>query len=121
MHCVSWSVNQTAFLAGSHYLANINNEKEEKNPDALTSLDNFVLVKWISDTSIIPSESSHFGFYNLGQDNTTLSLQELPMYMHDWVGLKEMDMEGRLHFKEMEGDHMDFNWAWFSENIVIPF
>lgn len=116
--------NQTAFLAGSHYLADINNEREEKNPaykDALSSLENFVLVKWISDTTIIPKESSQFGFYHLGQDNTIQSLQELPMYMEDWLGLKKMEMEGRLHFREMEGDHMHFDWNWFTENIVLPF
>ena len=116
--------NQTAFLAGSHFLADINNEKEDKNPEykeVLSSLENFVMVKWISETTIIPSQSSHFGFYNLGQDNTTLSLQELPLYKEDWLGLKELDMRGKLHFKEMEGDHMQFDWSWFTENIVIPF
>eukprot|EP00091_Calanus_sinicus_P009782 TRINITY_DN22741_c0_g1_i1.p1 TRINITY_DN22741_c0_g1~~TRINITY_DN22741_c0_g1_i1.p1 ORF type:complete len:279 (-),score=68.94 TRINITY_DN22741_c0_g1_i1:161-997(-) len=94
--------NQTAFLAGSHYLADINNEREEKNPaykDALASLENFVLARWISDTTIIPSQSSQFGFYDLGQDNTTLSLQELLMYKEDWLGLKELDAGGRLHFR----------------------
>ena len=116
--------DQSSFLAGSHYLADINNEMEEKNSaykDALSSLENFVLVKWISDTSIIPCESSHFGFYTLGQDNTTLSLQELQMYKDDWLGLKELETDGRLHFREMEGDHMHFDWTWFTENIVIPF
>ena len=96
---------------------------EEKNSaykDALSSLENFVLVKWISDTSIIPCESSHFGFYTLGQDNTTLSLQELPMYKDDWHGMKGLETEGRLHFREMEGDPMHFDWTWFTENIIIP-
>ena len=80
-----------------------------------------MLAKWISDTTIIPSESSHFGFYDLGQDNTTLTLQELPLYKEDWLGLRELDTNGKLHFREMEGDHMDFNWAWFTDIFVIPF
>jgi len=116
--------NHTAFLAGSHYLADINNEREEKNPaykDALSSLENLVLVKWLSDTTIIPRESSQFGFYREGQDNATLELQDLDLYKEDWLGLQEMEVEGRLHFMEMEGDHMDFDWAWFAQNIVIPF
>ena len=97
---------------------------EEKNTaykKVISNLDNFVLAKWISDTVIIPPASSHFGFYDLGQDNTTLTLQELPLYKEDWLGLRELDRKGKLHFREMEGKHMDFNWTWFTDNIVIPF
>merc|ERR1712241_2689 len=63
--------NQTAFLAGSHFLADINNEREEKNPEYKQVLS---------------------------------SLEDLPIYQEDWLGLKELDMQGRLHFREMEGD-----------------
>merc|ERR1712215_329056 len=50
--------NQTAFLVGSHYLADINNEKEEHNTDykeSLMGLENLVLSMWNQDTTIIPS------------------------------------------------------------------
>ena len=116
--------DQPAFLASSAFLADINNQRSRKKTqykEALTNLQNFVLVKWINDTSVIPGVSSHFGFYKLQQDNITLSLQELPIYQEDWLGLKVLDLQGKLHFMEMEGDHMDFNWPWFTENIVIPF
>jgi len=116
--------NRTGFLAGSHYLADINNEREGKNDDyrnSLLSLDNLVLVKWTEETTIIPAVSSHFGFYIQGQDLLTLKLEQLPMYNEDWLGLKVLDEDNRLHFLEMEGDHMQFQWVWFTENIVIPF
>ena len=116
--------DKSSYLARSGYLADINDERAEKKEaykEALSSLENLVLVKWISDTSVIPWESSHSGFYSPGQDNTTLSLQEWPLYKEDWLGLKDMEAQGRLHFREMEGDHMDFNWIWFTDNIVIPF
>ena len=66
--------------SGSHFLADINNMKEEKNPEykeIISNLDNFVMIKWENDETIIPRESSHFGFYVLGQDNVTEPLEVL--------------------------------------------
>ena len=116
--------NQPSYVAGSQFLADINNEREEKNQSykqALLALKNLVLVKWTKDTSVIPRESSQFGFYNLGGDNTTITLQEMPLYQRDWLGLQAMKIQGRLHFKEVEGDHMLFTRKWFINNIIIPF
>ena len=85
------------------------------------SLENLVLVKWTAETTIIPAVSSHFGFYIQGQDLLTLKLEQLLMYNEDWLGLKVLDEDDRLHFLDMKGDHMQFQWEWFTENIVIPF
>ena len=65
-------------LQGSHFLADLNNFKEEKNPlykEAMERLANFVMIMWEDDQTIIPPISSHMGFYQLGQDNVTVSLQ----------------------------------------------
>ena len=43
--------------SGSHYLADLNNERESKNEtykEVLAGLDNLVLVMWDDDTTIIP-------------------------------------------------------------------
>ena len=43
--------------SGSHYLADLNNERESKNEtykEVLAGLDNLVLVMWDGDTTIIP-------------------------------------------------------------------
>jgi len=117
-------LNNEEFLEGSHYLADINNERPEKNSvykENLEKLENFVMAKWVQDTTIIPGPSAQFGFYLQGQDILTEELQSLALYREDWLGLKTLDEQGRLHFKEMEGDHMNFNWDWFTENVVIPF
>jgi len=56
----------------------LNNFKEEKNPlykEAMERLANFVMIMWEDDQTIIPPISSHMGFYQLGQDNITVSLQ----------------------------------------------
>jgi len=117
-------LNHPEFLNGSHYLADINNERLEKNAEYrenLLKLENFVLAKWLQDQTIIPGASAHFGFYLDGQDILTEDLQSLALYTEDWLGLKSLDQQGKLHFREMQGDHMDFNWEWFTENIVLPF
>ena len=117
-------MNQHGFLHGSKFLADLNNVKDKKKPEyksALLGLKNLVLVKWSNDTSIVPKESSHFGFYNIGQDRTTHSLQEMELYKEDWLGLKVLQEEGKLHFKTMQGDHMDFDWDWITANIVEAF
>merc|ERR1712154_27269 len=117
-------LNHQEFLNGSHYLADINNERLEKSEEYkenLLMLENFVLAKWLQDQTIIPGASAQFGFYLDGQDILPQDLQSLPLYTEDWLGLRTLDQEGRLHFREMEGDHMDFNWDWFTENIVLPF
>ena len=63
-------LNHQEFLNGSHYLADINNERLEKNAEYkenLLKLENFVLAKWLQDQTIIPGPSAHFGFYLDGQ------------------------------------------------------
>lgn len=117
-------LNHTAYVHGSHYLAEINNEGEEKNPDYKTNLENlenFVMVKWRSETTVEPMESSHFEFYIAGSENEILPLRESDIYKDDWIGLKTLDESGRLHFLVSEGDHMHLDRPWFTENIVKVF
>lgn len=62
--------NHTDFLTGSIYLADINNEKDVKSDEYrenLLRLENFVMVGWRDETTIIPAASSQFGFYLPGQ------------------------------------------------------
>jgi len=116
--------NQTHFLSGSHYLADLNNERESKNAtykEVLAGLENLVLVMWDDDTTIIPKESAHFGFYALEQDTEVVDLEDLPLYQEDWLGLASLSNQQKLHKLHLSGDHMDFDWSWFKENIVLPF
>jgi hypothetical protein len=65
---------------GSHFLADLNNFKPDKNEaykEAILNLANFVMIMWEDDQTIIPPISSHMGFYILGQDNLTAPLQVL--------------------------------------------
>jgi len=114
-------LNQTNYAMGSHFLAVVNNEKEDKNSfykDRMLQLDNFVMVMWEGDTTVIPRETSHFEFYNPGQENDILPLAESSLYQEDWIGLKTLDEEGKLHFYTVPGNHVQFDYDWIAENIV---
>ena len=44
------------------------------------ALDNFVMVKFNQDVTVIPRESEWFGFYKTGQDTELETLQESLLY-----------------------------------------
>jgi len=116
--------NETEFIKGSTFLADINNLKEEKNQqykDVISGLANLIMIAWKEDTTIIPRESSHFGYYIPGQDNLTRPLEETPLYLEDWLGLRTLDETGRLHKFSLPGNHMNMQLEWFKQNVVKPF
>ena len=55
------------------------------------------------------------------QDLVAVPVQQLALYKEDWLGLRVLEEEGRLVMLEQAGDHMDWQWDWFTENIVIPY
>ena len=44
------------------------------------SLKNFVMVKFLRDSVVVPRESEWFGFYSPGQDSEVLPLQKMRIY-----------------------------------------
>ena len=77
--------NHTHFLNGSIYLADINNERAEKREEYrenLLLLENFVMVRWRDETTIIPAASSQFGFYLPGQVETlSMNIVKLKLWV----------------------------------------
>merc|ERR1712042_108628 len=112
------------YVEKSKFIAEINNEKTEKNASYainLSSLENFVMVKNTEDTMVEPRESEHFEFYVPGQADVILPLRESPIYVEDRIGLKALDEAGKLHFLEVPGDHLSFSRQWFIDNIIEVF
>lgn len=107
----------------SIFLADINNEKvvNEEYRTNLMKLDNFVMVKFLEDSMVVPRESEWFGFYAPGQDVEVLPLQQTQLYLEDRLGLKEMDEAGKLNFLSVDGDHLNFSDEWFLQEIVDKF
>jgi palmitoyl-protein thioesterase len=96
------------YLEYSNFLADINNEREFKNVEykkRLTTLNAFAMFMFEDDTVAVPKESALFAEFN-ATDGTVTPLQERKIYKEDWLGLKKLDREGKLHFKSVPGQHM---------------
>lgn len=96
------------YLEKSNFLADINNERELKNvkyKKNLQALNMFAMFMFDEDTVAIPKESALFAEVN-ATDGTVTPLQERRIYKEDWLGLKKLDDQGRLHFKSAPGQHM---------------
>ena len=112
---------EVEYQENSLYLADINNQGPVKNStykDNLLTIDNLVLVKFNQDTIVDPRDSEWFGWFS-PSDHTTMiplkvkfrksylininfTLQETEMYKQDWIGLKQLDEDGRLKFMAVE-------------------
>ncbi|PSR80970.1 Alpha/Beta hydrolase protein [Coniella lustricola] len=97
------------YLENSNFLADINNEREKKSKEykrQLASLDNFVMYMFDDDKTVIPRETGWFAEVN-GTEITPL--RSRPIYKEDWLGLKELDRKGGLHFRTTPGEHMQLD------------
>jgi len=117
-------LDEKAYLAGNIFLPDINNALPTKNQtykNNILKLSNFVMVRFTEDTMVQPIESEWFGFYVPGQDKKVLTLQETPLYQEDWLGLKQLDQQGKLKFLSVVGEHLQFSIQWFNETIIPYF
>ncbi|CAA7022373.1 unnamed protein product [Microthlaspi erraticum] len=100
----------TKYLKHSKYLPKLNNERpEERNStfrDRFTSLHNLVLVMFQNDTTLVPKETSWFGYYTDEGFDSLLSTQQTKLYIEDWIGLKALDAVGKVKFVSVPGDHL---------------
>ena len=96
------------YLEHSHFLADINNEREEKKgvyKERLSKLEKFVMVVFEDDKTVVPKESGWFAEVNETSGVVT-ELREREIYKEDWIGLKKLDEKGGLVFESVEGEHM---------------
>jgi palmitoyl-protein thioesterase len=98
------------YLENSNWLADVNNEREMKNvtyKENLKSLERFVMFMFRDDETVVPKESAWWAEVNRTSGEIT-PLQKRPLYTEDWLGLRKLDMERRLEFLEIPGEHMRF-------------
>lgn len=99
------------YLEKSNFLADINNEREDKNgtyKENIASLDKFVMYMFEEDMTVIPKESGWFAQTNASSGEVT-ELRDRKIYKEDWIGLKALDEKGGLEFKTTEGGHMQLD------------
>merc|ERR1712228_45265 len=112
------------YKRNSKYIAPINNDVREGSninqdyKENLTKLKTFVMVKGEKDITVLPRDTSWFGFYEDGSDSKIVSLQESKLYEDDVLGLAQMDKDGKLVFMTTPGNHMQFSDTWFKEEIL---
>jgi palmitoyl-protein thioesterase len=106
------------YLEHSNFLADINNEREEKNEQYkknIAGLDNFVMYMFEDDTTVIPNETAWFEEVN-GTESTPLRARKL--YSEDWLGLRALDRKGGLKFRVTPGDHMQLEEILLGETFA---
>ncbi|RGB26930.1 Alpha/Beta hydrolase protein [Rhizophagus diaphanus] len=110
------------YLQQNIFLPDINNELDNKNETYKTnlkSLNKLVLIRFTEDITVIPKETAWFSFYN--SEGVLLTLHEQPLYNEDWIGLKDLDENGKLEFRDCEGAHMQISIEYLQEEIIIPY
>lgn len=95
-----------AYLEGSNFLADVNNEREEKverYKENVQGLEKLVMYMFEDDTTLIPKESAWFEEVN---GTVTTPLRGTRLYSEDWLGLRRLDRKGAIDFKRVSGGHM---------------
>lgn len=114
--------DEDAYLAGNVFLPGLNNELEDSREppyaDRLRSLSALALFRFANDSTLVPRDSAWFSVQAPGG---LLPLQSQPLYVEDWLGLRALDYAGRLYFREVPGEHMQFSLDWFDDNVIRPF
>ncbi|KAK2731436.1 hypothetical protein FQN57_003446 [Myotisia sp. PD_48] len=107
------------YLQHSNFLADINNERAVKNgtyKKNLVSLNKFVMLMFDSDETVVPKESAFFTEVNATTGEQT-QLRDRPIYTEDWIGLRALDVQRRLIFRTIPGDHMQLSDSILQETF----
>jgi len=130
------------YLEVNAFLASINNElpasRNATYTQNLASLAKLVLVIFSEDKTVVPKESSWFGAeavdsdilplqpnnqaplkQGLASDRAIIPLRLQPLYLEDWIGLRQLDRRGAILFETCEGEHMQMGDCW--EDLVRRF
>lgn len=105
-----------SYLESSNFLADVNNERGVKNEtyrEHLKGLNRFAMLMFEDDTVAHPKESAWFAEVNKTTGEVT-PLKERDLYKEDWLGLRELDEQGKLDFVTIPGDHMQL-----SEELLV--
>lgn len=99
----------STYLDKCNYLPLLNNEKEsylsEQQKMNIKSLDNFVLVWSREDTTVTPSQSAKFSFYD--KNFNIIDIEDTELYKEDLLGLKYLNEYNKFHIYETNCTHVE--------------
>jgi len=112
------------YHSSSNFLADINAESDHVSAsvykqyrDNILQLEKMVLYQFEEDDMVIPRQSSHFGF--VGESGKLFDMKQTPQYYS--LGLQQLDEQAKLILDWIPGQHMQFSFEWFSENVVAKY
>lgn len=102
-------VQYDKYIFHSHFLADVNNELVDtfngSYSENLVKINKLVLIKFNQDTTLVPKDSAWFA----DVDSVTgdiIPLDETLLYSQDLIGLKELHLQNKIVFQEINEDHM---------------
>ncbi|KAJ2913467.1 hypothetical protein MD484_g6954, partial [Candolleomyces efflorescens] len=121
--------NYGTYLEANRFLTSINNERADSRNATyvknFASLNKLVLVLFSKDKTVVPPESSWFGSEAIPEDDAAggprqerlsdvviIPMRLQPLYLEDWIGLRQLDERGDVVFETCEGEHMDIGDCW---------
>jgi len=110
------------YLANCSFLPDLNNENVNNQSNwyfqQMVQLDNVMLVMFLADTVLDPPQTAWFSYFAV--NGTVVPMEQQPIYIDDWIGLKTLNNAGKLQFVALPGNHLSFTQADV-ENIFVPF
>jgi len=128
--------NLETYLSANKFLPYINNEIQESRNGTfkrnLATLNNLVLVMFTEDNTVIPKETAWFGAEVVNEEGkhtsqisqTSFSIPKQllewemvpmrlqPIYLENWIGLRDLDDRNAITFEECKGEHMHLGECW---------
>ncbi|KAF7315260.1 Palmitoyl-protein thioesterase [Mycena indigotica] len=119
--------NLEEYYASNTFLTSINNEIAETRNETyarnFASLNKLVLVIFTKDKTVVPKESSWFASevvvddsglsqQVLSDERAIIPMRQQPLYVEDWIGLRQLDERGDVIFVECDGEHMEIGPCW---------
>jgi palmitoyl-protein thioesterase len=99
----------TTYVNKCNYLPLLNNEKEtnssEQQKNNIKSLSNLVLIWSSEDTTVTPSESAKFSFYD--KNYNIINIEDTELYKKDLLGLKYLNDYNKFHIYETNCTHVE--------------
>jgi len=74
----------------------------------MANLEVISFVMFSKDTMIIPKETAHMGFYSDSSKKTITALADSDVIKSDLIGLKALSDAKKIHYHEIDGDHLQF-------------
>jgi palmitoyl-protein thioesterase len=101
--------NIPKYLKSSNFLADLNNEKEEKNKEykeRFLMLEKIVLIQFGLDEMIYPKESEWF--QSIDCKGNLKKLEDTEFYNEDFIGFRQLKEDGKVQFILIPRQHVKF-------------